>query len=103
MDKPSSELPVKEPAAKPRAAAAAPAWRRALALFRPSHRHSVLSATLVLMFSTFLSRIIGLMRVKYIAYLFGAGRQTDAYLAAFQLPDMIAYFLVGGTASIAFI
>jgi putative peptidoglycan lipid II flippase len=103
MDKPSSELPVKEPAAKPRAAAAAPAWRRALALFRPSHRHSVLSATLVLMFSTFLSRIIGLVRVKYIAYLFGAGRQTDAYLAAFQLPDMIAYFLVGGTASIAFI
>lgn len=56
-----------------------------------------------LMVSTLLSRMIGLVRAKYIAYLFGAGPQTDAYLAAFTLPDMIAYFLVGGTASIAFI
>lgn len=55
------------------------------------------------MASAFASRIIGLVRVKYIAYIFGAGRQTDAYLAAFQLPNMISYFLVGGTASIAFI
>lgn len=55
------------------------------------------------MISALASRVIGLVRVKYIAYVFGAGRQTDAYLAAFQLPNMISYFLVGGTASIAFI
>jgi hypothetical protein len=55
------------------------------------------------MASTFLSGVMGLVRSKYIAYLFGASVATDAYNAAFQLPDMIAYFLVGGTASIAFI
>jgi putative peptidoglycan lipid II flippase len=78
-------------------------WRRAAALLLPGHRHSVSSATVLLMVSTFLSGVIGLVRSKYIAYLFGASVATDAYNAAFQLPDMIAYFLVGGTASITFI
>jgi putative peptidoglycan lipid II flippase len=55
------------------------------------------------MLSAFLSRILGLGREKFTAYLFGAGGQMDAYRAAFQLPDTIAYFLVGGAASITFI
>ncbi len=55
------------------------------------------------MASTFLSRIIGLVRVKYIAWLFGRGMQADALNAAFYLPDMISYFLVGGAASITFV
>jgi len=55
------------------------------------------------MVSTFLSRIIGLVRVKYIVWLFGRGAQADAFNAAFVLPDMISYFLVGGAASIAFV
>jgi putative peptidoglycan lipid II flippase len=87
----------------PASSATVPAWRRALALLRPSHRHSVFSATIVMMVATFLSRIMGLVRVKYIAFLFGAGVATDAYNAAFQLPDMIAYFVAGGAASITFI
>ena len=61
------------------------------------------SATVVLMVSTFLSRIIGLVRIKYIAWLFGSGMEADAFNAAFVLPDMISYFLVGGAASITFV
>ena len=70
---------------------------------RGSHRHTAFSAALLLMASTFLSRIIGLVREKIIAFYFGAGAQTDAYRAAFQLPEMITYFLVGGVASISII
>ena len=55
------------------------------------------------MVSTFLSRIIGLVRVKYIVWLFGRGVSADALNAAFVLPDMISYFLVGGAGSIAFV
>jgi putative peptidoglycan lipid II flippase len=55
------------------------------------------------MASTFLSRIIGLVRVKYIVWLFGRGVAADAFNAAFVLPDMISYFLVGGAASITFV
>ena len=72
-------------------------------MLRPSHAHSAFSATVVLMASTFLSKIIGLVRVKYIMWLFGSGMQADALNAAFVLPDMISYFLVGGAASITFV
>ena len=41
--------------------------------------------------------------VKYIAWLFGRGMDADAFNAAFVLPDMISYFLVGGAASITFV
>jgi len=57
----------------------------------------------VLMASTFLSRMIGLVRVKYIVWLFGRGVEADAFNAAFVLPDLISYFLVGGAASITFV
>ena len=78
-------------------------WARGLGILRPSHAHSVFSATVVLMVSTFLSRIIGLVRVQYIVWLFGRGVEADALNAAFVLPDMISYFLVGGAASITFV
>ena len=55
------------------------------------------------MASTLLSRLIGLVRIKYIAWLFGRGMEADAFNAAFVLPDMISYFLVGGAASITFV
>jgi len=81
----------------------APRWQRAISLFRPSHRHTAFTATLVLVVSAMLSRVMGLVRVKYIAYLFGRNADADAFNAAFQLPDMISYFLVGGAASITFV
>ncbi len=77
--------------------------RRALRLLHPSHRHTAFSATVLLMATAIVSRFIGLVRVKYIAMVFGRGMQADAFIAAFQLPDMIAYFLVGGAASITFV
>lgn len=70
---------------------------------RLSHEYTAFSATLLLMISAALSRVIGLVRIKVIAFLFGAGSLTDAYSAAFQLPDMLTYLLVGGTASVTFI
>ncbi len=79
--------------------AAAPARTGRLAWLRPSAAHTAFSATLLLMGSTLLSGVLGLARTKYIAYLFGAGAVTDAYYAAFQLPDMINYFLIGGVVS----
>ena len=78
-------------------------WERGLGMLRPSHAHNVFSATVILMVSTLLSRIIGLVRLKYIVWLLGSGIQADAWNAAFVLPDKISYFLVGGAASITFV
>ena len=76
---------------------------RAMRALRPSHAHSAFSATVVLMVSTLLSSMFGMLRNMYIAWKFGRGLEADAFLAAFQLPDMIGYFLVGGAASITFV
>jgi putative peptidoglycan lipid II flippase len=76
---------------------------RLLRFFRPSHQHTAFSATLLVMSAVALSRVIGYLREAYIAYAFGAGSQTDAYVAAFTLPDWLNYIVAGGTASITFI
>jgi putative peptidoglycan lipid II flippase len=77
--------------------------RDIFSFLRPSTAHSAFSATLLLMLSTLLSGVLGLVRTKYINRIFGAGPETDAYNAAFQLPDMLAYFLVGSVASITLV
>jgi len=73
------------------------------AWLRLSSAQTAFSATLITMASTLLSGLLGLVRTKYINAVFGAGPATDAYNAAFQLPDMLSYFLVGGVASISLI
>jgi putative peptidoglycan lipid II flippase len=72
-------------------------------LLRPSHAHTAFSASILLAASSLLSSIIGLGRGKFIAWLFGAGPHTDAYVAAFRLPDLMNNFLVGGAVSITFV
>ncbi|MGC2162684.1 MAG: lipid II flippase MurJ, partial [Silvibacterium sp.] len=84
-------------------ASTTPRWRRALAVLRPSHSHTAFTATLLLMSSVMASRVIGLVKTKYIAYLLGRTAAADAFNAAFQLPDMLSYFLIGGAASITFV
>lgn len=60
-------------------------------------------AAVILSISVLLSRILGFMREAVIAYQHGATAETDAYYAAFTLPDLMSYFLAGGTLSITFI
>ncbi len=74
-----------------------------LSVFRPSHQHTAFSATLLLITAVMLSRVIGYARDAYIAWAYGAGGATDAYVAAFTLPDFLNYIVAGGAASITFI
>lgn len=74
-----------------------------LRFFRPSHQHTAFSATLLLISAVMLSRVIGYARDAYIAWQYGAGGSTDAYVAAFTLPDFLNYIVAGGAASITFI
>lgn len=76
---------------------------RALRVLRPSHEHTAFSATVLLMAAVMASRVIGYLREAYIAWAFGAGPQTDAYVAAFTIPDWLNHLVAGGTVSITFI
>ena len=70
---------------------------------RTPRTHTAASATLLLMASSLLSGLLALVRIKYVNYLFGAGAAQDAYRAAFTLPNLLNYFLIGGAASISLI
>ncbi len=89
--------------AEPSQATSVRGFARVLRLFRPSHQHTAFSATVLLMTTVMLSRVIGYVREAYIAYAFGAGKQTDAYVAGFTIPDWLNYLVAGGTASITFV
>lgn len=68
-----------------------------------STQQTASSAAILLMCSALLSGLLGLIRIKVINSLWGAGPEQDAYQAAFKLPDLLAYFLIGGAASISLV
>ena len=70
--------------------------RSPLAFLNPKAGHTAASAAVLLMVSSLLSGALALIRTKYINYLFGAGAAQDAYRAAFTLPNLLNYFLIGG-------
>jgi putative peptidoglycan lipid II flippase len=78
-------------------------WTRVMSFLRPSTSHSSFSASILMGTASLISSLIGLARGKFVAWLFGAGPQTDAFNAAFRLPDLMNYFLVGGAVSITFV
>src|SRR3974377_301170 len=73
---------------------------RGMRVLRPAPPHSAFTATLLLMASVMLARVIGYLREMYVAWAFGAGPKTDAYVAAFQIPDYLFFLFAGGETSI---
>lgn len=63
----------------------------------------VAKAAGILMVAMVLSRILGYVRDVVIYTHFGQNNLTDAYNAAFSIPDFLYYLLVGGALSSAFI
>jgi len=63
----------------------------------------VAGAALLLAASVLLSRLLGFGRDVVLAGLVGRNALTDAYSAAFMLPDLLNHLLAGGALSIAFL
>lgn len=60
-------------------------------------------ASLIMMASVLLSRVIGLLREVVIAYVGGTGAAVDAYQMAFVLPEILNHMAATGFLSITFI
>lgn len=73
----------------------------ALSAPAPSALRRLGAAALLLTAAVFLSRIIGFLREAFVASRFGAGHDTDAFFAAFTIPDWLNYLVAGGTLSIS--
>src|SRR5690606_6488907 len=63
----------------------------------------VQNLTLLLAISSLLSRLIGVYRNHELANLFGGSGLSDAYFAAFQIPDTLYRLLVFGAISASFV
>lgn len=59
-------------------------------------------AAVLLAGSVLLSRLLGFVREMVLADRQGIGSSTDAFSAAFQIPDILNYLLAGGALAIAF-
>lgn len=68
-----------------------------------TRKSSVLEATAFLAIASLVSRIFGVVRDQTLAIHLGAGDVTDAYFAAFKIPDLIFQLLILGAISSAFI
>jgi putative peptidoglycan lipid II flippase len=73
---------------------------RIAGLLRPSHEHTPISAAMLLVSALCVSRLLGYVREAYIASVFGAGAYTDAYVAAFTLPDTLSCMLAAGSVGV---
>jgi putative peptidoglycan lipid II flippase len=54
-------------------------------------------------FYTFISRILGFLRDMVMAFYFGSGMISDAFIAAFRLPNMFRKLLAEGSLTLAFV
>ncbi len=71
--------------------------------FNPRFASSLTTAALFMGGATLLSRIIGFVRTRALTHTFGSSYVTDAYYAAFKLPDLIYNLLIVGALTTAFI
>lgn len=63
----------------------------------------VFLSSLKMAIATFFSRILGLVREQFIAYLFGASGFTDAFLIAYRIPNLLRDLFAEGAFSSAFV
>jgi putative peptidoglycan lipid II flippase len=66
-------------------------------------KKSITIASLIMMGSVLLSRIMGMVREMVLAHLLGISAEMDAYVASFIIPEFLNHFLAGGFLSITFI
>ena len=69
---------------------------------RKIKEESIQKATMIMMSTILLSRLLGFVREMLVANIFGRSYITDAFFAAFSIPDLMYYLLVGGALNSGF-
>jgi putative peptidoglycan lipid II flippase len=66
-------------------------------------RQTIIAGASIMMVAALLSRLLGWVRDRAIGHFWGSTTHTDAYWAAFMVPDLLYYLLAGGAVSAAII
>ncbi len=70
---------------------------------QPSVHRRVFASTAIVMGGILLCRVLGFFREWTVAHQVGSNAMTDAYYAAFTLPDFLNYLVAGASLSVTFI
>ena len=73
------------------------------AVTQPSIHRRVFASTAIVMGGILASRVLGFLREWSVAHQVGSNAITDAYYAAFTLPDFLNYLVAGASLSVTFI
>lgn len=68
-----------------------------------SDKTSITIGALIQVFFTLISRVFGMIRDVMVSHIFGAGAVTDAFIAAFTIPNVLRQFFGEGAFSVAFV
>lgn len=66
-------------------------------------RQTIIAGATIMMVATLFSRLLGWVRDRAIGHFWGSTAHTDAYWAAFMVPDLLYYLLAGGALGAAVI
>jgi len=66
-------------------------------------KQSIVTGATIMMVATLFSRLLGWVRDRAIGHFWGSSSHTDAYWAAFMVPDLLYYLLAGGALGAAVI
>src|SRR5689334_15102345 len=69
----------------------------------PTTGSSVVRSARTVSLAVFGGRLLGLVREQVIASLFGAGREVDAFMTAFRIPNLLRDLFAEGALSAAFV
>ncbi|MDD5696879.1 MAG: lipid II flippase MurJ, partial [Candidatus Pacebacteria bacterium] len=68
-----------------------------------SRQAGIKKATLIMVISVLISRVLGLVRDRFLAGFFGASVDLDIYFTAFRIPDLIYSIIFAGGITVSFL
>ena len=68
-----------------------------------SRQAGIKKATLIMVVSVLISRVLGLLRDRFLAGFFGASIDLDIYFTAFRIPDFIYSIIFAGGITVSFL
>jgi putative peptidoglycan lipid II flippase len=68
-----------------------------------SKQSGIKTATFIMVFSVLISRVLGLLRDRFLAGYFGASVDLDIYFTAFRIPDLVYSIIFAGGITVSFL
>jgi putative peptidoglycan lipid II flippase len=68
-----------------------------------SKQKGIKKATLIMVVSVLISRVLGLLRDRFLAGYFGASIDLDIYFTAFRIPDLVYSIIFAGGITVSFL